>query len=289
MAMYAEKLMNYALNDVGVKEVPAGSNKVKFNKWFYGSNVSGSQYPWCCAAVCYWFHHVGFGSLFYGGKKTALCASVESWGRSKGQVVSKNDGRYGDIVTFDFGGSRTCHIGLIIKKNSDGSYKTLEGNTSKSSNDNGGKVMIRTRYKNQIAAIIRPKYTLHKQVAVTGTTHKYADMNVRSKSHGTVSSESKVRFVKDMGNGWSKIISISDGQVSYIKNKYLKKDGLSTYKSAKVVSKTNLRKVPKATGKIVKKNVAVGTAVKVVYKGKSWSNIIINGTSGWVPNKRLKY
>ena len=289
MALYAEKLMKFALSQVGTKEKPAGSNKVKYNTWFYGREVSGNSYPWCCAYVCYCFHHVGFKSLFYGGKKSASCATVEDYYESRKQIVNKNDGRFGDIAFFNFGSGRTRHIGFIICKNPDGSYKTAEGNTSVASDDNGGCVMIRTRYKSQISSIARPKYTMHKAVKVTGSTHKYADMSVKSKSHGKLTSDSKVRFVKDMENGWSKIISLADGEISYVKNKYLDKEKLSEFKSATVKTAGVLRKNNKMKAAALIKNVPAGASIKVISKGKHWTNCIINGKNGYFATKKIKF
>lgn len=47
----AERLMEIALSQVGVKEVPSGSNDVKYNTWYYGREVRGDAYPWCCVFV----------------------------------------------------------------------------------------------------------------------------------------------------------------------------------------------------------------------------------------------
>lgn len=55
----ADMVVATALSQVGVKESPAGSNKVKYNTWFYGKVVSGSAYPWCMVFVCWCFAHVG--------------------------------------------------------------------------------------------------------------------------------------------------------------------------------------------------------------------------------------
>ena len=40
---------------LGVKESPSGSNKVKYNEWYYGKNIGE---PWCCTFVCWVFAHV---------------------------------------------------------------------------------------------------------------------------------------------------------------------------------------------------------------------------------------
>lgn len=287
MAMYAEKLMNFALSQVGTKEKPAGSNRVKYNKWFYGENVSGASYPWCCAFVCYCFNHVGFGNLFYGGKKTASCANFQEYAESKKLTVSKDAGRYGDVVTFHFGGGRTRHIGLIIKKNADGSYQTVEGNTSTSSDDNGGSVMIRTRYKSQIAAIIRPKYTQHKLVEIIGTCRKFKSKDITSKALAKLTEGDKVRFVKDCKDGWSEVISVSDGEVGYVKNKYLEAK-LSGYKTAILKANSNIKQKNSATSKTIDK-CRLDASVRVITKRKVWTNVIWYGKTGWVKTKNIKF
>lgn len=43
-----------ALGEVGVKESPKNSNKVKYNQWFYGKNTSAY---WCMTYVCWLFAH----------------------------------------------------------------------------------------------------------------------------------------------------------------------------------------------------------------------------------------
>lgn len=51
----AAKLLRIAAAEVGVTEYPSGSNKVKYNTWFYGSAVSGSAYPWCAVFMAWCF------------------------------------------------------------------------------------------------------------------------------------------------------------------------------------------------------------------------------------------
>ncbi|MBQ3968959.1 MAG: CHAP domain-containing protein, partial [Clostridia bacterium] len=135
------------------------NNNVVFNTHFYGMSVSGSAYPWCCAFVWDIFRMCGASQLFNGGQKTAYCPTVLNWGRNNGLTVSKANGQYGDIVLFDWNGDGIAdHIGLIIAKNADGSYTTVEGNTANSNYSNGGYVLRMTRYQYQIIGIVRPKY-----------------------------------------------------------------------------------------------------------------------------------
>ena len=48
-----EAYMQLAAEQIGTKEVPSGSNNVKYNTWYYGRAVSGSSYPWCQVFVCW--------------------------------------------------------------------------------------------------------------------------------------------------------------------------------------------------------------------------------------------
>lgn len=51
----ADMVIATARAEVGVKESPRNSNKVKYNRWFYGNNTSAY---WCCTFVCWVFAHV---------------------------------------------------------------------------------------------------------------------------------------------------------------------------------------------------------------------------------------
>lgn len=155
----ANDILRIARGEIGVKERPAGSNNVKYNTAYSGHKVYGEGYAWCCVFVWWVFKKAKASKLFFDGKKTAYCPSVGDWGIDKKLTVSKSKGKAGDIVLFDWNNNGTSdHIGIIEKKNKDGSYTTIEGNTSITSNDNSGKVMRRKRYISTINYIIRPKY-----------------------------------------------------------------------------------------------------------------------------------
>lgn len=158
MSTTANDILVVARSQLGITEYPAGSNNVKYNTTYYGRVVSGSAYPWCCAFVWWVFQQVG-ASLFYGGGKTAYCPAVEVYAKAHGQWVT-SDYQPGDCVLFDFyGGGKglACHIGIVESVSPSG-ITCLEGNTSVTSNDNGGAVMRRTRYLNQILGAFRPAY-----------------------------------------------------------------------------------------------------------------------------------
>lgn len=150
--MTVNEIISFAKAEIGVKENPPNSNSVKYNTWYYGKSVSGSSYPWCAVFVSW---------LFKGAQglcpKTASCLTMLQWFEARNQTVKEP--RPGDIVFFKYSTNnrRTNHVGLVIGVNGK-TIQTIEGNTSVSSNDNGGSVMERLRNKN-IVAYARPKYS----------------------------------------------------------------------------------------------------------------------------------
>lgn len=148
--------------DIGLKEYPPFSNNTKFNTWYYNREVSGSAYPWCMAAVQYWFYHAGFPLPH----KTASCGELLRWycdNQPKRVLYIKTrdkkfpDIQENDIIIFDWKGtnSNTDHTG--IAKGKFGSYvHTIEGNTSKDNYSDGGQVLECTRRISDVYAVIRP-------------------------------------------------------------------------------------------------------------------------------------
>ena len=63
--MTAEKILDTARAQLGIREEPPNSNRVKFNTAYYGREVAGSDYPWCCAFIWWVFWEAGAASLFY--------------------------------------------------------------------------------------------------------------------------------------------------------------------------------------------------------------------------------
>ena len=150
------KLLNLARKELGVREYPPNSNKVKYNTAYYGQAVSGSNLAWCAVFIWWLFRECGMSELYYGGKKTAYVPALISWAQREGLLVSTP--RPGDLICFDFNGNGTAdHIGLC--ESWDGKYvTTIDGNTGVGNEANGGAVMRRKRAKRYIAAVIRPKY-----------------------------------------------------------------------------------------------------------------------------------
>ena len=147
----AEKVLDIAWGELGVKESPANSNHIKFNTWYYGREVSGSAYPWCMVFVQWCFAQAGM-KLPY---TTASCSALLNWyKKNRPESVVKTPAP-GDIVIYNFG-----HTG-IVEFVSGGSITAIEGNTSPGtagSQSNGGMVCRRLRNVSTVTAFIRPDY-----------------------------------------------------------------------------------------------------------------------------------
>lgn len=151
--MTSDQAVSIAQKEIGIKENPSGSNKVKYNTWYYGMEVCGDSYPWCCVFISWIFKGTNL------VKKTALCADLMQWFRSRKQMVERP--QKGDIVFFKFGKTNrsTNHVGIVEEASQwPANITTIEGNTSVTSDDNGGCVMRRTRSKSSIVGFARPEY-----------------------------------------------------------------------------------------------------------------------------------
>ena len=93
-------------------------------------------------------------------KYSASCSNFGDWAiKNKLKVSKSNTPKRGDILLFDFNHNGTSdHVGFVLSAKGNTIY-TVEGNTSLTSNDNGGCVMKRTRTKSQVNYFVRPKYT----------------------------------------------------------------------------------------------------------------------------------
>ena len=150
-----KQILDLAESQVGTTEYPPNSNDVVYNTAFYGKEVSGSAYPWCCTFV--WWVFAQFDPCLV--KKTASCMEMAQWFKDNGKWGSTP--HVGDVVFFKFDtNSRwTNHVG-IVEEILDGGLKikSIEGNTSLSSDNNGGAVMERIRSSN-IVGYGHPAYS----------------------------------------------------------------------------------------------------------------------------------
>ena len=141
-------VLDTARRELGTTESPANSNKVRYNTWYYGREVSGDAYPWCMAFVQWCFAQAGR-PLPY---KTASCSALLTWYRQNRPECIVGDPQPGDIILYTF-----SHTGIV--ESVQGSTVTaIEGNTSAGSSGsqaNGGGVFRRKRSKTLVTAYIR--------------------------------------------------------------------------------------------------------------------------------------
>ena len=156
----AGNIVAKAVSQIGVKESPAGSNMQKYGRAYGWNGV-----PWCCQFVWWVFRECGASSLFYNGQKVAYCPYVVTWAKKAGLWLGRTaNAQPGDIVLFAGSNGVASHIGIVEKRISAQSVQTIEGNTSTTSNDNGGAVMRRKRSFNVVGSsfyvlgFVRPKY-----------------------------------------------------------------------------------------------------------------------------------
>jgi hypothetical protein len=147
-----EQALAASLNELGVKESPANSNKTKYGKWFGVDGV-----PWCNIFVSY---------CFLEGAKYTICANykgagvyakgctyvptTEAWLRATGMWKGRTQPLPGDIAIYNWNGGAPDHIGIVEVYLGGGQFNAIEGNTAVGNDANGGEVMRRLRYMTDV-------------------------------------------------------------------------------------------------------------------------------------------
>lgn len=143
-----KQLTEWFKAQVGTQEKE--ENNVIYNTIFYGREVSGDNYPWCCAFIWVGFNKNNMSNLFCGGTKTAYCPFVVHWARTHNQWITSGY-REGDLILFDWDNDGVAdHIGYCIGV-SGNTVITIEGNA-------GDKVSQCYRVDNIMGAY-RPAYS----------------------------------------------------------------------------------------------------------------------------------
>lgn len=139
----AAAVLNVARAELGVAESPSGSNKVKYNTWYYGRAVSGGSYPWCAVFVSWVAAMAGAGAVI---PKHAYTPTGAAWFKGRGAWGTKP--RVGAVVYYNIGGlGRISHVGIVEAVHPDGTWTAIEGNTDAAGGRTGGRVMRQRRSK----------------------------------------------------------------------------------------------------------------------------------------------
>ena len=117
------------------------------------------------------------------GMPTASCTALRNACANAGMIVPKMSAQPGDIVIFDWPGSRdgaNDHVGFV-ELNRSTYIQTIEGNTSSGasgSQGNGGVVARRTRDWSVVQDVIRPAYGSDKPLP--NALKKYTDLDAEA-------------------------------------------------------------------------------------------------------------
>lgn len=169
-------VLQVAISQIGIKESPANSNKVKYNTWYYGRVVSGAAYPWCAVFIDWCFATAGLAKSIACVQNKAYCPSYVAWAKKAGKWTNK--AAVGRLVLFDWDGDGVAdHIGIVEKIINPYTIQTIEGNTGNTSQNNGGEVMRRQRNASTILGYIdvnsgkatKPSKVENKQLAIDGS------------------------------------------------------------------------------------------------------------------------
>ena len=161
----AKKVFELASSQIGVKATD--TKRCKYNKWYYGTDVSGAEYDWCVVFLQWLFYKLSASDMLL--VKTANVGTIAVEFKKRGKLVTKKY-KAGDLVIFSWSGQPSTwingvktldHIGIIEKVNSDGTYTTIEGNTGSTKN---GEVKRCTRYASQISCACRPDYKAEEKI-----------------------------------------------------------------------------------------------------------------------------
>lgn len=117
-------MIELALREVGLGEHPAGSNRNKQNRWFFGYDASA---PYCASGLSWAAFHSGNSAA---AVKSAWVPTFTSWAKSRGRWVTPKNIKRGHWVVYEGG----KHIGLALSSvDKDGDFRTVEFNTSRGS------------------------------------------------------------------------------------------------------------------------------------------------------------
>jgi len=144
-----ELSVNIALTQVGVQEVPLGSNKGPEVEKYLKSIGLGGGFPWCMAFV-YWC--VNEAAIAQGVNNPLHKTGGVLLQLNKSKHLESKDPVPGSIFIMDFGNGKG-HAGFVEKVEGNVLH-TIEGNTNAAGSREGDRVVRRTRNISQIRSFI---------------------------------------------------------------------------------------------------------------------------------------
>jgi len=160
MSNFANRLVDIARREVGVREEPKDSNRgPRVDEYQKADWIDGVGYAWCASFICWVVkmarEEVRGEKFAWDRPQTAGAWDFERWAlkqKDKGVKMIKPPRSFkpGDIVVFTF-----SHIGLCVGSKDDGTIPTIEGNTDTRGSREGGGVYEKVRPIEEIRSVIR--------------------------------------------------------------------------------------------------------------------------------------
>lgn len=150
-----DSIVFYAKGEIGIKESPAGSNKIKYNNWYYEGTVINAA--WCATFISYVYYFATTHTLPYIDTENGFGYVPTLVHKGLKYKVNTTEPKPGDIVTYDWdlkGGAD--HTGIFETWEVKGKkFWAIEGNTTPDgktgSQSNGGEVCRKLRtYDNRV-------------------------------------------------------------------------------------------------------------------------------------------
>lgn len=136
-------VLNLAKTQIGVQEIPKGSNWGDKVKEYLAAVNIGSPAPWCCAFVVWCFRHCQKDKTVI--PTTGSCTFLLNWAKEQGKLVKQP--RPGDVfLLLRPGGKSAFHTGLVSSVGAL-TFGTIEGNSNPGGSPEGYEVVARVRRK----------------------------------------------------------------------------------------------------------------------------------------------
>lgn len=133
----AHVALGVALGDVdhGVHEEGGNNNGSRIRAYLKHCdppiNVAA---PWCAASCQYWADFaadaLGVQNPLNDVRLEAYVQSYHDWAKAAGKLIDVEHAQPGDLILYNFGGSRFDHIGIVLQPLHAGRIVSVEGNTS---------------------------------------------------------------------------------------------------------------------------------------------------------------
>lgn len=142
---YREKAATIGVQEAkaGVREQGGANTGPRVRQYQAATSLGGTGWPWCAAFVNWCFAQAGRELVEL--HESASVGFLDQYARANGWIV--NTPQRGDVFCYRAADGDTWpdHTGIVLRRNPDGSIRTVEGNTSGSSIAEGDGVYVKER------------------------------------------------------------------------------------------------------------------------------------------------